>query len=67
MERCLGSPGLLVARASQTVLSASQSFPPSAQANQRLRNVGESGGNRAELWPQSAKIGRSFSSLEAGA
>jgi hypothetical protein len=35
-------------------------FPPSAQANQRMRNVGESGGNRAELWPQSAKIGRSF-------
>jgi hypothetical protein len=30
------------------------------QGNHHLRNVGDSGGNRAELWPQSAKIGCSY-------
>jgi hypothetical protein len=35
----------------------SQPFLRSAQATTALRNVGESGGNRAELWPQSEKSG----------
>jgi hypothetical protein len=58
-SRCLSSSILHAQRTSPPMALLMHASIQHAPDNHHPANVGDSGGNRAELWPESAKIGRS--------